>query len=219
MKFQLAMDMANEDLFWSVLYKTHDLIDIVEIGNVGTYLGAQMIPRVRARYPKLEILWDQNVKFLDANIPPIDLGADYVTVDADATDEEFMLHLEYAHKLNCKVVASMNDDTAGSAQMIRLEKLGVDEIAFHPNVYHNQYPVGDVLQLKIAKLVTNRTKLLAYGGFTLDNIFPVVELKPDVICVGGAIWHSADPRKVAQQFVEVLKRSDSDRISGNMVWK
>lgn len=219
MKFQLAMDMTNEDLFWDVLYKTHDQIDIVEIGNIGMYLGAQLIPKVRAKYPKLEILWDQNAKYLYANIPAINLGADYVTVDADATDEEFELHLEYAHKLHCKVVANMNEVTASSAQLIRLEELGVDEIALHPNVYHNQCPVGDVLQLKIAKLVTSRTQLLTYGGFTLENISPVVALKPDVVCVGGAIWHNKEPQKITQKFIEIIKRGESGKISGSMAWK
>lgn len=219
MKFQLGMDMTNEELFWDVLYKTHDLIDIVEIGYIGGYLGAQLIPKVHERYPDLEILWDQNAMYLSGNIPPINMGANYVTVDSESSDDELTLQIEYAHKLNCKIVAKMNAETDGSAQMIRLERLGVDVIGFNPNIYHNRYPVGDVLQLKIAKLATNHTKLMTYGGFTLDNIFPVVELKPDIVCVGGAIWHSAEPRRVTQRFIEILERSERDKVSGNMSWK
>lgn len=206
MKFQLAMDMTNEDQFWEVLSKTQDLIDIVEIGNIGTYLGAQLIPKVRAKYPRLEIVWDQNVRSLYANIPAINLGADYVSVDASATDEDFILHLEYAKKLNCKIVANMNVDTAGSAQMFRLEDLGVDQISFHPNAHERLYPAGDVLQLQIAKLILRQAEISVHGGFTLGNVYPVLEFKPDVVVVGAAIWSSADPRKITKDFHELLAK-------------
>lgn len=206
MKLQLAMDMTNEDLFWNVLSKTHDLIDIVELGNIGMYLGAQLIPKVRAKYPKLEILWDQNVKYLYANIPAINLGADYVTVDAAASDEDFELHLEYAHKLGCKVVGNLNAETAGSAQMIRLEELDVDQISFHPNAHQDLFPTGDVLQLQIAKLVLNQAEISTYGGFTLGNVYPVLALKPDIVCVGAAIWNDDDPRRAAQSFRALIEK-------------
>ncbi len=206
MKFQLAMDMTNEGQFWNVLNQTQDLIDILEIGNIGMYLGAQLISKVREKYPRLTILWDQNVRDLYNNIPAINLGADYVTVDASASDEDFILHLEYAHKLNCKVVANLNADTAGSAQMLRLEELGVDQISFHPNVHANLYPAGDTLQLQIAKLLLTQTELSTHGGFTPANIFPVLELKPDIVCVGAAIWNDPNPRRITQNFVELLQK-------------
>ncbi len=205
MKLQIAMDMTSVDQYWDVLEKVHDLVDIIEIGNIGMYEGARLIPMTREKYPENEILWDQKVQFLYTNVPAIDLGADYVSVDADAPDAFFQEQLEYAHKKGCKVVGDMITESAGSVQMKRLEKLGVDQISFHPNAYEEHYPMGDVLQMKIARLMVNHTEICAYGGFTLENIRPVLELKPEVVCIGAAIWKAEDPRAVTQAFRAIMK--------------
>ncbi len=205
MKLQIAMDMTSIDQYWDVLDKVHDLVDIIEIGNIGMYEGARLIPLTKEKYPDNEVLWDQKVQFLYSNIPAIDLGADYVSVDADANDDTFRSHLEYCHKKGCKVVGDMITASAGSVQMLRLEGLGVDQISFHPNAHHDRYPVGDVMQLQIAQIVVEHTEISAYGGFTLDNVRPVLELRPQVICVGAAIWKAEDPRKVTLAFRELMK--------------
>jgi len=206
MKLQIAMDMASVEQYWDVLEKVHDVVDIIEIGNIGMYAGALLIPQTKEKYPENEILWDQKVQFLYSNIPAIDLGAHYVSVDADANDECFKAHLEYCHKKGCKVIGDMITASAGSAQMIRLEKLGVDQISFHPNAHHDRYPVGEVLQLKVARTVVEHTEISAYGGFTLDNVTPVLELKPEIVCVGAAIWNAEDPRATALAFREMMKK-------------
>lgn len=205
MKLQIAMDMTSVDLYWDVLDKIHDLVDIIEIGNIGMYEGARLIPLTREKYPENEILWDQKVQFLYTNIPAIDYGADYVSVDADAPDDSFKDHLEYCHKKGCKVVGDMITASAGSAQMFRLEKLGVDQISFHPNALHENYPMGDVMQMKIARVAVQHTEICAYGGFTAKNIRPVLELKPEVVCVGAAIWNAEDPRKATQEILDIMK--------------
>lgn len=206
MKFQIAMDMTSVDLYWDVLEKINDLVDIIEIGNIGMYEGARLIPMTRDKYPKAEILWDQKVQFLYTNIPAIDLGADYVSVDADAPDAFIKEHLEYAHKKNCKIVGDMITETAGSAQMIRLEKLGVDQISFHPNAHEDRYPMGDVMQMQVARIVVEHTEICAYGGFTAANVEPLLVLKPEVVCVGAAVWAAEDPRKATQEFLDVMKK-------------
>ena len=57
MKLQIACDMTDVDLMWKVLDATHDLIDIIELGNIGQYEGARIIPMVKERYPECEIMW------------------------------------------------------------------------------------------------------------------------------------------------------------------
>lgn len=206
MKLQIAMDMTSVEQYWSVLEKVHDLVDIIEIGNIGMYEGARLIPMTRAKYPENEILWDQKVQFLYSNIPAIDLGADYVSVDANAPDSYFQAHLEYGHKKGCKIVGDMITETAGSALMIRLEELGVDQISFHPNAHHDRYPMGEVKQMQCARTVVEHTEICAYGGFTLENIRPVLELKPEVVCVGAGIWAAEDPRAATLAFLDLMKQ-------------
>ena len=206
MKLQVAMDMTSIEQYWSVLEKVYDIVDIIEIGNIGMYNGAVLIPQTKEKYPNKEILWDQKVQLLYTNIPAVDLGADYVSVDADACDEFFNAHLDYCHKKGCKVVGDMITASAGSTQMLRLEKLGVDQISFHPNAHPDRYPVGDVMQMQIARIVVDHTEICTYGGFTLDNVKPVLELKPDIVCVGAAIWDAKDPRAVALAFRNLMEK-------------
>ena len=68
MKLQIACDMTDVDLMWKVLDATHDLIDIIELGNIGQYEGARIIPMVRERYPECEIMWDQKQSMLYTDV-------------------------------------------------------------------------------------------------------------------------------------------------------
>lgn len=206
MKLQIAMDMTDVKLYWEVLEKVADLIDIIEIGNIGMYEGARLIKETKERYPNHEILWDQKVQFLYTNIPAIDYGAHYVSVDADAPDDFIKDHIEYCHKKGCKVVGDMITLSAGSAQMIRLENLGVDQISFHPNAHHDRYPMGEVKQMEVAKIVVEHTEICAYGGFTVENCDPILALTPEIICVGAAIWAAEDPRAVTLAFREKMAK-------------
>jgi len=204
MKLQIAMDMTTKEVFWDVLEKIHDLIDIIELGNIATFTGADFIPIVKEKYPGKEIVWDMKVAFLYTNIPAIDLGADYVSVADNATDQDFIEHLEYCHARGCKVIGDMVT-AAGSRGFIRLEKLGVDQISFYPNAF-DKYPVGDVKQFEIGKLLVKNTEMAPYGGFTPENVIPVLELKPDVLIVGKAIWDAEDPRAVTLKFRELMEQ-------------
>jgi len=170
------------------------------------FLGALFIPKVKEKYPGKEVVWDMKVRFLYTNKPAIDLGADYVSVSDDASDDDIREHLEYGHAHNCKIIGDMITEKSGSNMLMRFEELGVDQISFHPNAHHDRYPVGDVLQLQIAKLVTTHTEISAYGGFTVDNMIPVLELKPDVIVIGAAIWEAEDPRKAAIEIRELMAK-------------
>jgi len=206
MKLQIAMDMTSPELFWDVLEKVHDVVDIVELGNIGMYCGALMIPEVKAKYPGKAICWDQKVSSLYTNRPAIDLGADYVSVSNDASDKSFIEHMEYARPMNCKIVADMVTMDAGSATFIRLEKLGVDQITFYPNAHRDRYPVGDVYTLEIAKKLVEKTEISTYGGFTPANMIPVLELKPDVVVVGAYIWDAEDPRAAALEIRALMDK-------------
>lgn len=205
MKLQIAMDMEDINLYWKILDEVADLVDIIEIGGIGIFEGCKLIPATREKYPDKEILWDGKTTDFYNSIGPIDLGADYVSVCSDASDQCFKDHLEYAHKHGCKVVGDMYTETSGSNALMRLEKLGCDQISMHPNARMEAYPVGDVFNLKFAKDVVDHTEISAYGGFTVENCRPVLDLHPDIIVVGGAIFRAENPREATIAFLDLMK--------------
>ena len=205
MKLQIACDMTTLDLMWKVLDATHDLIDIIELGNIGQYEGARIIPMVRERYPECEIMWDQKQSMLYTDVPAFEFGADYVSVDSRSSDEVFQRHFRMREKYGSKIVCDMMGEFEGAAKAMHAEKIGCDQVSFYPNIDHDAYPVGDVLKLKFIQAAVKNIEVSAYGGFTLENVRPVLECRPDVIVVGAAIWKAEDPRAVTLKFREMMK--------------
>ena len=205
MNLQIACDMTDIDLMWKVLDATYDLIDIIELGNIGQYEGARIIPMVREKYPNCEIMWDQKQSMLYTDVPAFESGADYVSVDSRSTYETFQQHFAMREKYGSKIVCDMIGDFEGPTKAIYAEKIGCDQISFHPNLDHDAYPVGDVKRLKYIKDAVDKIEVSTYGGFTLENVRPVLECKPDVLVVGAAIWKAEDPRAVTLKFRELMK--------------
>lgn len=204
MKLQIAMDMTTIEEYWRILEEVHEYIDIIEIGNIGTYEGTRLIPMTKEKYPDKEVVWDQKAHLLYFNIPAIDMGADYVSMDVYASDKEYELTVEYAHAKGCKVIGDMETCDMGSASMIRLERLNVDQVSFFPNAHIENYPAGDTEQLEIAQKVLKRCEMCAYGGLTVDNIKPVLALKPDIVAVGAGLFKADNPKLAAKTIKEMM---------------
>lgn len=205
MKLQIACDMTDVNLMWKVLDATHDLIDIIELGNIGMYEGARLIPLVKEKYPECEIMWDQKQSMLYTDVPAFEFGADYVSVDSLSTMETFQAHFEMREKYGSKICCDMMGEFEGAAKAQWAEKIGCDQVSFHPNLDHNAYPVGDVKKLKYIVDAVDKIEVSTYGGFTLENVRPVLECRPDVLVVGAAIWKAEDPRAVTIKFRELMK--------------
>ena len=205
MKLQIACDMTDIDLMWKVLDATHDLIDIIELGNIGQYEGARLIPMCKERYPECEVMWDQKQVMLYTDVPAFELGADYVSIDARSTDAVIQQHFAMREKYGSKVVYDMIGDFEGPAHALHAEKIGCDQVSFHPNLDPEAYPVGDVKKLKYIMDAVDHIEVSTYGGFTVENVRPVLECRPDVIVVGAAIFTAEDPRAVTLKFRELMK--------------
>lgn len=203
MKLQIAMDMTTIEEYWRILDEVHEYIDIVEIGNIGTYEGTRLIKMTKEKYPDKEVVWDQKADLLYFNIPAIDTGADYVSMNALASDKEYELCVEYAHKKGVKVIGDIETCDLGSATMIRLERLGVDQVSCFPNARMENYPAKDMDQIEIAQKVLH-CEICCYGGLTVDNIKPVIDLKPDIIAVGAGIYKADNPKLAAKTIKEMM---------------
>ena len=53
--------------------------------------------------------------------------------------------------------------------------------------------------------VGDKMEVSTYGGFTLENVRPVLECKPHILVVGAAIWKAEDPRAVTEAFLKLMK--------------
>lgn len=206
MKLQIAMDMYNMDMYWKVLEQVHDIVDIVELGNMAGLGGSRLIDETREKYPDLCILWDMKANHFYPCVGVLESKPAYISMASDADDENLKATIELAHSKGVKVIGDLLPGYNSPNQIHRLIDLGVDQITGHPNADPKKFPMGDVLLLDIIKAMTPKhIEIASYGGFTLDNVHPVLERKPDIVVVGSAIYASKDPRAEAIKWKELLK--------------
>lgn len=207
MKLQIAMDMYDMDLYWKVLEQVHDVVDIVELGNIAGLGGSRLIGETREKYPDLCILWDAKATHYYPCMGVIDAKPAYLSMSSDADDFNYKMTIELAHAKGVKVIGDLLPGYDSPNQIHRLVDLGVDQISFHPNADPKKYPMGDVLLLDYVQAIAPKDmELAAYGGFTLENVHPVLERKPEIIVVGAAIWKAEDPRAEAIRWNELLRK-------------
>lgn len=207
MLLQLALDCESAERAIEVCDQCHDIIDIIEAGQVANTEGAKFVKVLKERYPKNPVVWDLKVNNLYTCVPAINYGADYVSLLQDSPVSEFVSGLKYAHERNCKVIGDMVFTKCDSEKMLMLEELGCDQISLYPNYVQDHAPIlHDVLALQVAKLVLKKAEISVYGGLNLKNMAPVCDLKPDIIVVGQAIWNVEKPREAAIAIKEFMSK-------------
>ena len=207
MLLQLALDCESGEKAIEVCDQCHDIVDIIEVGQVANTEGAKFIKVLKKKYPKNPIVWDMKVNNLYTCTPAIEYGAAYISLQVSSPVEEIVDGVKYAHEHNCKVIGDMVFTKCDSEGMLKLEELGCDQISLYPNYVQNHAPIlHDVLALQVAKMVLKKAEISVYGGLNLKNMAPVCELKPDIIVVGQAIWNVDKPREAAIAIKEFMSK-------------
>lgn len=207
MKLQLAMDMYDENLYWDVLEKTHDLIDLLELGNIGGRMGTKLICDTREKYPDLVIVWDQKATHFYPCMGACDDKPDFLSFTTDAEDNQIEKIVKLCREKGVGIIGDMYVGHNGPEDVQKVLKYGCDQISFHPNADSTKYPMGDVMILDYAKAIIGDRKIdiSAYGGMTRKNVRPVLERKPDIIVIGQDIWNVPDPRQACIEWRELMK--------------
>lgn len=208
MKLQIAVDIADTVRVLEIADQIYDIIDIYEVGTpVIMKEGMAPVKALKNKYPQLCVLAD--TKIVDGgSIECADVceaGADIVTVLAlsdNATIEEV---IETAHKYDKKVLADLICVKDIAARSKELVEMGVDYVGVHTGVdmqKEGRTPLEDLTIL--VKSINSRQAAVA-GGVKFNTINSYVELNPEIIIAGGALYNAPDIRKAVEKMKGHLK--------------
>ncbi len=209
-KLQLALDMLDIDEAIDVLGRTGEYIDIIEIGTPFLkYQGIGALKTIRKQYPNKMVFVD--TKTMDVGKYEADFcfaeGADMVSVLAVADDETIYSALESARNNRKMVIV----DLIGTKNILErarfLDGLGVDYLGVHSGIDQQNKGKTPLEELRLLSSEVG-TPLSVAGGIDLGSIDGILQEKPEIVVVGGAITQADDPGAVA---AEMRRRIDADK--------
>lgn len=201
MKLQIALDELSIEQGIDLCQMVRDHIDIIEIGTPFIIReGLHAVRAFRREFPDKELLAD--VKIMDAGEAEAEAcfaaGANYVTVLAVTDILTIQACVDTAKQYQGRVVADMICVTDVEKRVAELEAAGIRDIAVHTGIdqqHAGRTPLQDLRQIRAC---TNRSLLSVAGGINVDTVEQYRAAGADVVIVGGAIAHAADPAAIAR---------------------
>lgn len=208
MKLQIALDELSIEQGIELCRTVQDSIDIIEIGTPFIVReGLHAVRAFRRAFPDKEILAD--VKIMDAGEAEaavcFEAGANYVTVLAVTDILTVQACVDTARQYRGRVVADMICVTDVEKRMTELEAVGVRDIAVHTGIdqqHAGRTPLQDLQQLRA---YTDRSFISVAGGINVDTVEQYRKAGADVVIVGGAIAHAADPAAAARAIAAKIR--------------
>ena len=210
MELQLALDLVNIPEAIEVVKEVEEYIDIVEIGTpVVINEGLRAVKEVKAAFPNLKVLAD--LKIMDAAgyevMKASEAGADIITILGAAEDMSIKGAVEEAKAQGNKILVDMIGIKDIKTRAKELDELGVDYICVHTGYDLQAIGQNSFEDLMTIKNVVKNAKTAIAGGIKLDTLPEVVELKPDLIIVGGGIANQDDKAAAAAKMKQMIQQS------------
>lgn len=209
MRLQYAMDRGTVEEALAMLRRLEGVIDIFEVGTpMLLRFGLGAVKAVKRAYPALTVLAD--AKIMDGGEFEADhcyqSGADIVTVMGLANRSTIEGALKSARHAGGRLLADMMNVRELEAESAELVRLGVDYLCVHN--------ASDVLDMERAVSEAERValavapgRLVIAGGVNPETIGGLARFSPEVLVVGNAISHAADPRAMAVALREIYEGS------------
>lgn len=190
-----------------LLQQVGEYVDIIELGTpLLISEGVSIIPIFKELYPNKIIFAD--LKIMDGGEIISELafkkGADMVSVLAAANDETIKGAVKKAEAYQAQVMVDMCAVENISERAQKIELLKVDYISVHRATDMESEGKDPLEELALIKNI--KTKKAVAGGINLNNFEAAAQSDADTIIVGGAIYHSSNPRKTAEKMWEILKK-------------
>ncbi|MCX6803941.1 MAG: ribose-5-phosphate isomerase A [Candidatus Diapherotrites archaeon] len=199
-RLQIALDFDNEKQALDTARQVKDYADIIEIGTplVKALNEKQIIEKLSKFKRKLFV----DLKTMDAGYfessPAIRYGGEYVSVLGVASDETVKGVLQNGVD---KVVVDLIGCKDVVLRIKQLKKIGAVNFEVHAAIddqKKGKTPLEEVAKASKIKGINIWTA----GGIGLSSLDAVMEYKPAVIVVGGAVTHSKDQRNAAKHIKE-----------------
>lgn len=204
---QIALDTLDVNNALSILEKTKDYVDIIEIGTpLIKCEGLAMLKLLKEKYGDIPILVD--LKTMDAGeyevTPFFKNGAKYVTVLGAADKSTIAGAIKAAKAYDAKVVVDLIAVTDKVKRIKELSDLDVNYFNIHTGIdqqLQGQTPMAELLA--VSKECPG-VKLFATGGISSKTIKDIASINPAVIVVGGGITSASDPGAAAKLLRELM---------------
>ncbi|HEY0208084.1 3-hexulose-6-phosphate synthase [Acerihabitans sp.] len=207
MKLQLALDELKLVDALALAEKVIDYVDIIEIGTPFVIdEGMNAVRQFKSRFPGKEILADEKIMdggYLESTLA-FEAGADYVTVLGVTDILTVKACLRAAHEYHRQVVVDMICVDDLPARIREMEAAGAHILAVHTGADQQaagRHPIED---LKIMLKHVTRAKVSVAGGINSKTIEEYAVLRPDIVIVGSAITHAADPAQEARLIKQAM---------------
>jgi len=205
MRLQVALDVLTIEEALDIAEKCDCSELILEVGTpLIKSQGMKAVSTLKERFPECMIAADMKTMdtgYLEVKIA-VDAGADIVTVMGTAPIETIKEAVRAATELDVQIVVDMMNV---KDKVERINEIGeADYFMVHTAIDEQKKGKVPFEEFKKVK-EKNSVKLAIAGGINLENIDKVVELKPDLVIVGGAISKSNDVEQIVSQFLEKLE--------------
>lgn len=210
MKLQLALDTYSIQQSLDILEELAGIVDIVEIGTpMIVREGVHAVKAVKTAFPKLSVLAD--VKIMDGGRQEaesaFESGADIVTVLAVAEDATIKNVVDCGKQYGRQVMADMIAVRDFTARAKVLDTFGLDYMCVHTAFDIQHTGQSPLYELRSLKEIMRHTKTAVAGGIKQETLPEIVEQRPSIVIVGGAIANSDDKRAIAILMKKMMKES------------
>lgn len=209
MKLQIALDDISLEEALALVERVRPYVDILEAGTPFIYqYGMAAVRALKERFPDKEVLAD--MKIMDAGAyeaeEALAAGADYVTVLGVTDDLTIRGCVEAAEKYGREIVVDMICVKDMEARIARLEELGAHGVAVHTGTDQQAAGRTPLDDLKRMSACVRKAKISVAGGIKPATIPQYAAYRPEVLIVGSAICHAADPVAAAREIHALIQK-------------
>lgn len=220
MQLQLTIDHGKRHEVVQIVDMLADHVDIIEIGypQVVTF-GLDLIKELHEAHPDLRICVDAKVFHGGTGVTQrcFEAGASIVSVLSAAPDPVIIKMLEKAKSYGGQIMCDMSAPPRSVAKRTaEVDELGVDYVSVHTGFIpeydydletHRRWFTPRIKPLDLAKVAhrnLRKAKLALGTGINEGNIREVMQLDPEIIMVGRAIFDTDDPVIAAERMRRYL---------------
>ena len=209
MQLQVAFDVMDFKTMEKRLEELKDMIDIIEVGTPMVIdEGQKRVKYFAEKYPDKCILSD--TKIMDGGKIEADMafnnGAKICTVCACAEDATILEVIRSAKEHNGEVLVDLIGIRDVEARAKWLDENGADYVCVH-TAFDVQATHDPLDELHRVKAVVKNAKVSVAGGIKMSTLDAMINERPDVIIVGGAIHNAEDYKEACRIMSEKVRNA------------